>query len=169
MECEVTRKSLVDFHFGTLSADERRGTRQHFLDCRECLLEFLELKESIEAGRQEKHFPSLAVRGRILFEAGRLIGGRGAGVRIREAGLWEKMRARPALAAMSLAAGLTVVASAVYFAQLRISAGTVPGPVSGIHSHENGSDAHAPAGQREGLNGRTIDSGMQTPRNLNVL
>lgn len=64
MTCEHARSSLIGFHFGVLPADEREAIEGHLPACRACLVEFFELKRTIEAGEDAPR-PRDAVRERL--------------------------------------------------------------------------------------------------------
>lgn len=50
MDCNVSQRELVPFHFGTLEPAARAALEAHLLGCAACLKDYLTLKRDIETG-----------------------------------------------------------------------------------------------------------------------
>ena len=50
MDCELSQKELVPFHFGTLDPAGRAALEAHLLGCASCLKDYLTLKRDLETG-----------------------------------------------------------------------------------------------------------------------
>ena len=50
MDCELSQRELVPFHFGTVEPASRAALEGHLLGCPGCMKDYLTLKRDIETG-----------------------------------------------------------------------------------------------------------------------
>ncbi len=64
MDCTLSQRELVPFHFGTVEPAVREELEGHLLTCASCLRDYLALKRDIETAAAVEA-PSAAARGRL--------------------------------------------------------------------------------------------------------
>ncbi len=103
MDCTVSQRELVPFHFGQVEAPLRAQLEQHLTSCPSCLRDYLVLKRDIELGAAAAPAPAPAARARLRQAVAARLPGQPARARAR----WE----RPIAAAF---AGASLVAAMLF-------------------------------------------------------
>jgi anti-sigma factor RsiW len=99
-------ETLLAYHFGATSDEEREQVDAHLLACTGCLRAYLRLKHHVERGAARGARPSEAVRARIRADVEAIVRPSGA-ARVREV-LRRPLPLYQALAVAAVAAGIAV-------------------------------------------------------------